>query len=225
MPAFALENLVQRGAGTDRWRHCAQYSRVCFFLECAPAQEFLHIFFARESSLGLIVERRFLPFFRRFHATNSNLRARNFVPPTIQPARNGVFVNRQLCAEVLQLLAPTLCVALFRFCHAQENALSFLVALALSEIAIGLRGLDFRLPVTLRCFDRLSILFVAHTPQSAGSSAALIGGSTRALSCCAVITSATEPMMRPPAINVRMVKVSPAKSVPNNTATIGFTYA
>ena len=40
-----------------------------------------------------------------------------------------------------------------------------------------------------------------------------------------VITSATEPIMRAAAINVRMVTVSPAKRVPNRTATIGFTYA
>ena len=61
--------------------------------------------------------------------------------------------------------------------------------------------------------------------QSAGSSAALKAGSTRARSCCAVIISATEPMIRAAATNMRTVTVSPAKKVPSRTATIGFTYA
>ena len=178
----------------------------------------------------------FLPFFRRFHPANGNLRARNFVPPTIQPARDRVLQNRRLGSEVSQLLLPTLRVAFFRFRHAQKDAFAFLVPLALGEIAIGLRGLDFSLPVApdhpdrLLCSRRLSELSIfritrwifAHI-QSAGSNAALIGGSTLALSCCAVITRATEPIMRLAAINVRMVKVSPAKRAPSRTATIGFT--
>jgi hypothetical protein len=46
-------------------------------------------------------------------------------------------------------------MTLFRFCHAQKNAFSFFVALSSREIAVGLRGLDFRLPVTPRDFNRL----------------------------------------------------------------------
>src|SRR5437879_8527503 len=184
---------------------------------------------------------RFLPFFRRFHATNGDLGSRNFVPPTIQTARNRVSEHRRLCAEVPKLLLPTLCMALFRFGHPQENAFAFLVPLALGQIAIGLRSLDFRLPVALDDFDCfLSIrstavqdrffritrrIFAAHNFQSSGSNAALMVGSTLALSCCAVITSATEPIMKPAATSVRMVTVSPAKRAPNRTATIGVTYA
>jgi hypothetical protein len=56
-------------------------------------------------------------------------------------------------------------VPFFRFRHAQEDAFAFLVPLALGEIAIGLRGLDFRLPVAfdyIDCFP--SILRIAcHT--------------------------------------------------------------
>jgi hypothetical protein len=56
-------------------------------------------------------------------------------------------------------------MALFRFGHAQKNAFASLVALALGQIAIGSRGLDFRLPVARDhgdCF--LSILRIAcHT--------------------------------------------------------------
>ena len=201
-----------------------------FFFERAFPQKFLHIFFARESPLGLIVEFRFLPFFRRFHAANGNLGAGNLVPPTIQPARDRVLQNRRLGSEVSQLFLPTLRVAFFRFRHAQENAFAFLVRLARGQIAIGLRGLDFSLPIALDCIDRLLSLlwgtrwiFAAHNIQSAGSNAALIGGSTLALSCCAVITRATEPIIRAAAINVRTVIVSPAKRVPSSTATIGFT--
>jgi hypothetical protein len=46
-------------------------------------------------------------------------------------------------------------VAFFRFRHAEQNAFAFLVPLALSQIAICLRGLDFRLPVPLDDLDRL----------------------------------------------------------------------
>src|SRR5207237_10025715 len=172
-----------------------------------------------------------LPFLCRFHAANGNLGASDFVPPAIQPARNRLFVNGRLCAEFSELFLPALRVALFRFRPAQENAPAFLVVLALGQIPIGVRGLYLRLPVALSDFDRLlSIfgitrpIFVAHTFQSAGSSAELMGGSTRACSCCAVITSATEPIMRLAATSVRTVKVSPSKSVPNKTAKIGFKY-
>src|SRR5436309_12216729 len=119
-------------------------------------------------------------------------------------------------------------MALFRFGHAQKNALASVIPLAIGEVAIGLRGLDFGLPVTLGDFDRLlSILpvtrrsFAAHKLQSAGSNAVLIDGSSLARSCCAEITSATEPIIRPAAMTVRRVTVSPAKRVPNRTATIG----
>src|SRR5262249_21112659 len=203
-----------------------------FFFERAFPQKFLHILFTGESPLGLIVEFCFLAFFRRFHPANGNLRACNLVPPAIEAARNAVFVNRRLCAEVSELLLPTLRMALFRFCHAQEDAFAFLVSFALGEVAIRLRSLHFGLPIALGYFDRLlsipwgrRLTFAIHNVQSAGSSAALIGASTFALSCCAVITSATEPMMSAAAISVRFVKVSPAKSVPNKTATIGLTYA
>src|SRR5204862_7771038 len=100
------------------------------------------------------------------------------------------------------------------------------------QIAINLRRLDFRAPISFDHFDRLlSIfslirwIFVFHRAQSAGATVALNAGATRALSCCAVITIATEPMIRPAATKVRMLKVSPAKAAPRNTATIGFTYA
>src|SRR5882724_10980115 len=56
-------------------------------------------------------------------------------------------------------------MTLFCFRHAQENALAFLIALTLGQIAIGLRSLNFRLPVARDhgdCF--LSILRIAcHT--------------------------------------------------------------
>jgi hypothetical protein len=51
-------------------------------------------------------------------------------------------------------------MTLFRFCHAQKNAFAFFVPLTFREIAIGLRGLDFRLPVASCSFDRLLMIFL-----------------------------------------------------------------
>src|SRR5207247_130569 len=100
------------------------------------------------------------------------------------------------------------------------------------QIAIDLRSLNLRAPVLPDHIDHLLSIFcparwvfVFHCAQSAGATVALIGGSILALNCCAVITIATEPIIRPAAMTVRMVKVSPAKAAPSKTATIGFTYA
>jgi hypothetical protein len=46
-------------------------------------------------------------------------------------------------------------VTLFRFGHAQKNGLAFLVPLAPGQIAIGLRRLNFRLPIAFNDFYRL----------------------------------------------------------------------
>src|SRR6266436_4992542 len=51
-------------------------------------------------------------------------------------------------------------MTLFRFCHAQKNAFAFFVALTLCEVAVGLRGLDFRLPITPCSIDRLLMILV-----------------------------------------------------------------
>jgi hypothetical protein len=51
-------------------------------------------------------------------------------------------------------------MTLFRFGHAQKNALAFFVALTLREIAIGSRGLDLGLPVAPCCIDRLLMIFL-----------------------------------------------------------------
>src|SRR5512132_1730403 len=51
-------------------------------------------------------------------------------------------------------------MTLFRFCHAQKNAFAFFVALTFREIAVGLRGLDFRLPVASCSIDRLVTIFL-----------------------------------------------------------------
>src|SRR5258705_13919988 len=51
-------------------------------------------------------------------------------------------------------------MTLFRFCHAQKNAFAFFVVLSLREIAVGLRGLDFRLPVASCSIDRLLMIFL-----------------------------------------------------------------
>ena len=64
---------------------------------------------------------------------------------------------------------------------------------------------------------------LVHLAHSAGATVAAIAGVAFGFNCCAVITNATEPMMRPAAINVRTLKVSPANAAPSNTATMGFT--
>src|SRR4029077_7349319 len=51
-------------------------------------------------------------------------------------------------------------MTLFRFCHAQKNAFAFFIALTLREIAVGLRGLDLRLPVAPCSIDRLLMIFL-----------------------------------------------------------------
>src|SRR5205814_181765 len=51
-------------------------------------------------------------------------------------------------------------MTLFRFGHAQENPFAFFVWLSLGEIAVGLRGLDFRLPVAPCSIDRLLMIFL-----------------------------------------------------------------
>ena len=51
-------------------------------------------------------------------------------------------------------------MTLFRFGHAQKNALAFFIAFALRQIAIRLCSLDFRLPIAFRDFDRLLMIFL-----------------------------------------------------------------
>ena len=51
-------------------------------------------------------------------------------------------------------------MTLFCFCHAQKNAFAFSVALTFCEVAIGLCGFDFSLPVALCSVDRLLMIFL-----------------------------------------------------------------
>src|SRR5437762_13821707 len=112
-------------------------------------------------------------------------------------------------------------MTLFRFSHAQKNAFALFIPFAFGQIAINLRRLDFRAPISLDHFDRLlSIfsvirwIFVFHRAHSAGATVALISCSTRAPSCCAVIPIATEPLLRPAATQLRTLTVSPARAAP-----------
>ena len=123
------------------------------------------------------------------------------------------------CDNVWALIAPQL-----------ELMGDVTIACLRGQIAIDLRRLTLCAPISLDHIDRSSSIFrparwifVFHCAQSAGATVALIGGSILALNCCAVITIATEPIIRAAAIKVRMVKVSPAKAAPSKTATIGLT--
>src|SRR6516225_7121463 len=51
-------------------------------------------------------------------------------------------------------------MTLFGFRHAQKNAFAFFVALSLRKIAVGLRGLDFRLPVAHGSLDCLAMVLL-----------------------------------------------------------------
>src|SRR5882724_6138165 len=155
MPAFALQDFVQRGARANRRRHGAKRSRMRFFLDCAFPQKFLHIFFAGQGTLSLLMKFGFLAFFRRFHSANSDFGSRNFVPPAAEPPADCVLQNRWICAEVSEFCLPTVCMPLFGFGHAQKNAFASLVPLAFGQIAIRLRSLDFRPPIAFNDFDRL----------------------------------------------------------------------
>src|SRR5262245_49590732 len=57
-------------------------------------------------------------------------------------------------------------MTLFRFGHAQKNSFAFFVALLFRKIAVGLGGLDFRLPVAPCSIDRLLmiVLLAGHAP-------------------------------------------------------------
>ena len=50
-------------------------------------------------------------------------------------------------------------MSLLRFRHTQENPFALLVSLASRQVAIYLRRLDFRAPISLDYFDRLLSIF------------------------------------------------------------------
>src|ERR1041385_5306975 len=60
-------------------------------------------------------------------------------------------------------------MTLFRLCHAQKDAFAFFVALSFGEIAIGSRGLDFRLPIAPSNINGLLMNFLlgSHVPIKA----------------------------------------------------------
>src|SRR5437762_7922425 len=90
MPAFPLQDLVQRGARTNRRGHGVKRSGMRFFLDCASPQKVLHILFAGQGTLSLVMKFGLLPFFRRFHPANSDFGSCNFVPPTAEPPADCV---------------------------------------------------------------------------------------------------------------------------------------
>src|SRR5207249_4395883 len=113
VPAFALQDLIQRGPRANRRRHRDKRSSMRFFLNCAFPQKFLHIFFAGQGTLSLVMKFGFLPFFRRFHPANSDVGSRNLVPPAAKPPPDCVLQNGWRRAEVSEFSLPPLCMALF----------------------------------------------------------------------------------------------------------------
>src|SRR5207237_2410902 len=117
----ALEDVVECGTRANRRRHCAKGSRMRFFLDCASPQKFLHILFAGQGTLSLVMKFGFLPFFRRFHPANSDFGSCNFIPPTAEPPADCVLQNRWLCSEVSKFCLPTALLALSIFCRAHQS--------------------------------------------------------------------------------------------------------
>ncbi len=83
VPAFALEDLIQRRARVHRRCHGAQHSRVSFLFDRAFSQKFLNVLLSGKRALGLIAKFCFLPFFRRFHTAYGDFRSSDLVPPPI----------------------------------------------------------------------------------------------------------------------------------------------
>src|SRR5947208_14489748 len=120
-----------------------------FFLQRALPQEFLHILFASQGALGLIMKFRLLPFFGRFHPANSKLRSGNFVPPTVEPAPNRVLQNRRFWAEVFELFLAALGMSLLRFRPTTENPFALLISLAARQVGRCWRRLHLGPPAPL----------------------------------------------------------------------------
>src|SRR5204863_2153553 len=116
---------------------------------------------------------------------------------------------------------PTCRVPCLALGHPQQDVFTLLVLLAPGQLAVNPRGLDFGLPILLQRLDRCRIAHVSFAISRHATSA----GTSFDFVCCTVMTNATEPMINPAARTVRALSVSPAKSAPRITATIGFTYA
>ncbi len=125
------------------------------FFERALPQELLHILFSGQRTVGLLAKFRLMAFLGGLHATNGDICAGDFIPPAIQSLPDRVFENRRLDAQVSQLFLPALRVPLLRLGHAQQDRLAFFILLALGEVAIRLRRLDFGAPIALDDFDCL----------------------------------------------------------------------
>src|SRR5947199_10754838 len=134
MPAFALQDFVECGTRANRRRHRAKRSRMRFFLDCAFPQKFLHILFAGQGSLSLVMKFGFLPFLRRFHPANSDFGSCNLVPPTAEPPADCVLQNRWPCSEASEFCLPTVSMRLSSFPHAPKNAFASLVQRAVGPI-------------------------------------------------------------------------------------------
>src|SRR5205814_10417582 len=124
-------------------------------------------------------------------------------------------------AELRQFPRPTGRVPFLGLGHPQQDVFTLLVLLAFGKFAVNPRGLDFGLPILLQRLDRFRIAHISFAVSRHATSA----GTSFDLACCTVMTNATEPMINPAAKTVRALSVSPAKSAPRITATIGFTYA
>src|SRR3984893_3424183 len=200
-----------------------------FFLECGFAQKILSTVLAGKGAVCLVAKFGFVFFFGRSHSASRNFGPESAIQPSLETATDRVGQSRRRLAKIDKFLFPTPRVALFRFGHAQKNAFSLFVFLASRQFAIDLRRFHLGAPISLNNLDCfLSILPAVrlglvglHRAQSAATISAARAGSVLDLICCAVITTATDPIINPAPINVRKVRCSPAKNVPSKMATIG----
>src|SRR5207244_12263822 len=115
MPAFALQNFVQRGAWAHRRSHGAEHARMCFFLKRAFPQKFLHVLFISQGALCLFVKFGFLTLFYCFHSPNGDFGASDFVPPSAALSPDRVLYRRRFLTEVYPVFLPPLCMSFFCF--------------------------------------------------------------------------------------------------------------
>ena len=106
MPAFALQDLVERGARANRRRHGAQALGHALFLQARSSAENPARLLLRPTRARLVAKFGFLLFFRRFHPANGDFGSRNFVPPAIESAADCVLQNGRLGAKISGVLSP-----------------------------------------------------------------------------------------------------------------------
>src|SRR2546428_9318681 len=203
---------------------------MCLFFDRAFPQEILNVMLVRQNLFALLAKFRFMAIFLRFHPANGEIGPGCAVEPSANAPPNRIWQRWIGKTQVGELSRPTGSVALLGFCHSQENCFALLVGLTRSQIMIRLCRINFCPPIALNYFCRLGSIFCSirwivalHLAQPAPAIEAVMAEAGFAFICCAVITTATEPIINPAPTSVPQVNFSLAKAVPSKTATTGVT--